>query len=541
MIIGFAEAFNRLKEKKGKADPANYDIYKIKEEESGGYVIVEKGIPYVDGYVGTFLPTELDKFFEGEWQSQVQDIGTAAYERFGYSKNEVNTLITNGITIHEIYKIESKKVCLKKKIKAYNEPYITDKEREIEFDWVNENTGKSGTRVLPRYGVWEYGKKGKDKYEVTETSNDLQYLIDKYKVNPDDVFVVRPGEMIRVKDLPKTEGADDIKKFVIELNYGLSQLTDDSAKILNEIEEMKHDYVDDTEVNFDEEEEYRFIVTGTKAKEFAEKVVNKLKKIPKIVIWVNDKIEYSSFTRGGAAMNNETKKVKDIIAKYDKLLERKDLSEDKRKVLSDKKFEMEETLKGLQKLKGSILTETVNVEEAIDRTFKVAEEVLDDQLDDFNPELDEDVEFVSKLVKKLIQKFEEKYVIKGSKIKAEDREEIFGEISRGIEQILQNFGIKNLSEIMGQIDSFLTAYEFVKGKTKRSKVKANYAETKKELEEDIIDEAKSIKEENPNIRYRDLALRLMDISEFGDFLEDVIGNEFDVEQWVEDKLELEEE
>jgi len=106
MIKGFSLAFNRLKEKKGKADPANYDIYKIKEKESGGYIIVEKGIPYVDGYVGTFLPTELDKFFEGEWQSQVQDIGTAAYERFGYNKNEANMLITNGITIHEIFQIK---------------------------------------------------------------------------------------------------------------------------------------------------------------------------------------------------------------------------------------------------------------------------------------------------------------------------------------------------------------------------------------------------------------------------------------------------
>jgi len=178
------------------------------------------------------------------------------------------------------------------------------------------------------------------------------------------------------------------------------------------------------------------------------------------------------------------KNIKKVIESCDKLLKKEGITAEQRKKLEAKKKEMENIL---AKIKGSKLTEIVNKEEAVERTFKAAEEVLDGQTDAFNPELDEDVEFMSDLVKKLIQKFEEKYVIKGS-----------------------------------------------------IKVKANYAELKEELKEDIIDEAKNIKEDNPNICYRDLALHLMDIPEFEEYLEDVIGNEFDVEQWIEDKLETEE-
>jgi len=124
MIIGFAEAFNRLKEYKGKADPANYDIYKVEK----GYVIVEKGVPYIDGYAGTFLPTELDKFFEGEWQAQVEDL-IAAFERIGYNKTEARLFVDKGIDIDEIIVMKKKYPKEEKKKKKedsnwHEPPYI---------------------------------------------------------------------------------------------------------------------------------------------------------------------------------------------------------------------------------------------------------------------------------------------------------------------------------------------------------------------------------------------------------------------------------
>jgi hypothetical protein len=42
--------------------------------------------------------------------------------------------------------------------------------------------------MLPRYGVW--GDLGRGKPEVVETSNDLQYLLNKYKLTETDVYKI---------------------------------------------------------------------------------------------------------------------------------------------------------------------------------------------------------------------------------------------------------------------------------------------------------------------------------------------------------------
>jgi hypothetical protein len=66
------------------------------------------------------------------------------------------------------------------------------------------------------------------------------------------------------------------------------------------------------------------------------------------------------------------------------------------------------------------------------------------------------------------------------------------------------------------------------------KVKGSYEDEENELKEEIIDEAKVIYKKNKN--FKEMALSLLDIQRFKHYLESVIGNEFDIEQWIENEL-----
>ena len=67
-----------------------------------------------------------------------------------------------------------------------------------------------------------------------------------------------------------------------------------------------------------------------------------------------------------------------------------------------------------------------------------------------------------------------------------------------------------------------------------SKVKGSYEDEENELKEEIINEAKQIYKKNKN--FKEMALSLLDIQRFKHYLESVIGNEFDIEQWIENEL-----
>jgi len=56
--------------------------------------------------------------------------------------------------------------------------FILDSGSEVEM--IN-NIDKSKIKI-PRYAAWVYGCQGKNKSEVAECSNDLNYLMKKYKV-----------------------------------------------------------------------------------------------------------------------------------------------------------------------------------------------------------------------------------------------------------------------------------------------------------------------------------------------------------------------
>lgn len=69
-------------------------------------------------------------------------------------------------------------------------PFISDNGKEIEMVVEDQINKKAFKRKLARYAVWEYGKQGKDKHEVSETSNDLEYLKKKYNVADSDIYPV---------------------------------------------------------------------------------------------------------------------------------------------------------------------------------------------------------------------------------------------------------------------------------------------------------------------------------------------------------------
>lgn len=52
---------------------------------------------------------------------------------------------------------------------------------------------------LARYGVWEYGKKGKSKYEITDISDELEPLLAKHNLTIDDVYIEGKGVMTNHK------------------------------------------------------------------------------------------------------------------------------------------------------------------------------------------------------------------------------------------------------------------------------------------------------------------------------------------------------
>lgn len=75
------------------------------------------------------------------------------------------------------------------------EEFATNEGRGKAF--ISDNGGgvSWGGRPIPRYGVWEYGKKGKSKYEVTETGEELEPLLAKHGLTLDDVYAEGPGAM----------------------------------------------------------------------------------------------------------------------------------------------------------------------------------------------------------------------------------------------------------------------------------------------------------------------------------------------------------
>jgi hypothetical protein len=48
-------------------------------------------------------------------------------------------------------------------------------------------------RPLPRYSVWEYGKKGKSKYEITKSGEELDPLMKEFGIDMDQVWVEKMG------------------------------------------------------------------------------------------------------------------------------------------------------------------------------------------------------------------------------------------------------------------------------------------------------------------------------------------------------------
>lgn len=62
-VKAFAEAFERLKEKK----PASVGDYEITKTDKG-YAVQEKNTEGIDGFVGDFTASEMDKYFEEGWE-----------------------------------------------------------------------------------------------------------------------------------------------------------------------------------------------------------------------------------------------------------------------------------------------------------------------------------------------------------------------------------------------------------------------------------------------------------------------------------------
>jgi hypothetical protein len=64
-------------------------------------------------------------------------------------------------------------------MKMIKDAFITDLGEDV----------KHGEYPIERYGVWTYSEK-RQKMQVKETSNDLNYLADKYKINVEEVWEV---------------------------------------------------------------------------------------------------------------------------------------------------------------------------------------------------------------------------------------------------------------------------------------------------------------------------------------------------------------
>jgi len=62
-----------------------------------------------------------------------------------------------------------------------NESYITDLGEDFQLE--------DGSYPLQRYGYWEYNS-GKGKMQVKEISDNLTYLMEKYKITSNNVYVI---------------------------------------------------------------------------------------------------------------------------------------------------------------------------------------------------------------------------------------------------------------------------------------------------------------------------------------------------------------